>query len=92
MPHQSLLLRQGEELKKMIGAVMYIECSSKTQQNVKAVFDAAIRFVLQPQKLKKRRKKLRLCLSLLGLGDMSVWKKNLGELRFDGWFSGGGSM
>ncbi|PWA87433.1 rac-like GTP-binding protein RAC2 [Artemisia annua] len=53
---------QGEELKKMIGAVMYIECSSKTQQNVKAVFDAAIRFVLQPQKLKKRRKKLRLCL------------------------------
>jgi len=23
---------QGEELKKMIGAVTYIECSSKTQQ------------------------------------------------------------
>lgn len=23
---------QGEELKKMIGAVVYIECSSKTQQ------------------------------------------------------------
>jgi hypothetical protein len=23
---------QGEELKKMIGAVIYIECSSKTQQ------------------------------------------------------------
>lgn len=24
--------KQGEELKKMIGAVSYIECSSKTQQ------------------------------------------------------------
>lgn len=24
--------KQGEELKKMIGAVTYIECSSKTQQ------------------------------------------------------------
>ncbi|XP_041993078.1 rac-like GTP-binding protein 7 [Salvia splendens] len=30
---------QGEELKKMIGAVAYIECSAKTQQNVKDVFD-----------------------------------------------------
>ena len=25
-------LEQGEELKKMIGAAVYIECSSKTQQ------------------------------------------------------------
>ncbi|KAA8535987.1 hypothetical protein F0562_028465 [Nyssa sinensis] len=34
---------QGEELRKLIGAPAYIECSSKTQQNVKAVFDAAIK-------------------------------------------------
>ncbi|KAI4983482.1 hypothetical protein ZWY2020_023974 [Hordeum vulgare] len=34
---------QGEELKKVIGATAYIECSSKTQQNIKAVFDAAIK-------------------------------------------------
>ncbi|KAK9948380.1 hypothetical protein M0R45_003960 [Rubus argutus] len=34
---------QGEELRKLIGAPAYIECSSKTQQNVKGVFDAAIR-------------------------------------------------
>ncbi|KAL0694955.1 hypothetical protein Bca4012_062135 [Brassica carinata] len=33
---------QGEELKKLIGSAVYIECSSKTQQNVKAVFDAAM--------------------------------------------------
>ncbi|KAM7521235.1 hypothetical protein LguiB_020197 [Lonicera macranthoides] len=34
---------QGEDLKKNIGSPAYVECSSKTQQNVKAVFDAAIK-------------------------------------------------
>uniref|UniRef100_A0A6N2KSK3 Uncharacterized protein n=1 Tax=Salix viminalis TaxID=40686 RepID=A0A6N2KSK3_SALVM len=34
---------QGEDLQKQIGAAYYVECSSKTQQNVKAVFDAAIK-------------------------------------------------
>ncbi|KAH0918295.1 hypothetical protein HID58_025955 [Brassica napus] len=48
---------QGEELKKLIGSAVYIECSSKTQQNVKAVFDAAIKVVLQPPKQKKTKKK-----------------------------------
>ncbi|KAL0002054.1 hypothetical protein SO802_015835 [Lithocarpus litseifolius] len=74
---------QGEELKKTIGAAVYIECSSKTQQvylsnclellhqilipcciedkNVKAVFDAAIKVVLQPPKPKKRRRKPKPC-------------------------------
>lgn len=46
---------QGEELRKLIGAPAYIECSSKTQQNVKAVFDAAIKVVLQPPKQKKKK-------------------------------------
>ncbi|XLR69754.1 hypothetical protein S83_020426 [Arachis hypogaea] len=48
---------QGEELRKLIGALVYIECSSKTQQNVKAVFDAAIKVVLQPPKQKKKKRK-----------------------------------
>jgi Ras-related C3 botulinum toxin substrate 1 len=48
---------QGEELRKTIGAASYIECSSKTQQNVKAVFDAAIKVVLQPPKQTKKKKK-----------------------------------
>ena len=84
-----LLSLKGEELKKLIGAPAYIECSSKTQQvsisyscccepllrclsrpslltvivfplgiqNVKAVFDAAIKVVLQPPKQKKRKKR-----------------------------------
>ncbi|KAL1554445.1 Rac-like GTP-binding protein arac1 [Salvia divinorum] len=49
---------EGEELKKMIGASAYIECSSKTQQNVKAVFDAVINVILQQPKQgnKKKRK------------------------------------
>ncbi|KAH9788748.1 hypothetical protein KPL71_010973 [Citrus sinensis] len=34
---------QGQKLKKQIGALAYVECSSKTQQNVKIVFDAAIK-------------------------------------------------
>lgn len=52
---------KGEELRKLIGAPYYIECSSKTQQNVKAVFDAAIKVVLQPPKTKKKKKKSRSC-------------------------------
>lgn len=46
----------GEELRKQIGAAAYIECSAKTQQNVKAVFDAAIKVVLQPPRQKKKKK------------------------------------
>ncbi|MED6145708.1 Rac-like GTP-binding protein rac13 [Stylosanthes scabra] len=52
---------QGEELKKMIGAVTYTECSSKTQQNVKTVFDAAIKVALRPPKSKKRTRRKRTC-------------------------------
>ncbi|KAJ9538802.1 hypothetical protein OSB04_031535 [Centaurea solstitialis] len=44
---------QGEELRKQIGAAAYVECSSKTQQNVKAVFDSAIKAVLQPPRRKE---------------------------------------
>ncbi|CAN1327292.1 Rac-like GTP-binding protein 7 [Linum perenne] len=52
---------QGEELRKMVGAVAYIECSSKTQQNVKTVFDAAIKIALRPPKPKKKPRKQRNC-------------------------------
>ncbi|KAF5474478.1 hypothetical protein F2P56_006373 [Juglans regia] len=52
---------QGEELKNMIGAVVYIECSSKTQQNVKAVFDSAIKVALRPPKPEKKPRKQRTC-------------------------------
>ncbi|KAE8662219.1 Rac-like GTP-binding protein 2 [Hibiscus syriacus] len=48
---------QGEELRKQISAAYYIECSSKTQQNVKAVFDAAIKVVIKPPQKQKEKKK-----------------------------------
>ncbi|PSS10201.1 Rac-like GTP-binding protein [Actinidia chinensis var. chinensis] len=52
---------QAKELRKMIGAAAYIECSSKTQQNVKLVFDTAIKVALRPPKLKKKPQKPRRC-------------------------------
>ncbi len=39
----------GEKLKDQIKAKAYVECSAKTQENVKTVFDMAIRIVLRPQ-------------------------------------------
>ncbi|KAK8944066.1 Rac-like GTP-binding protein RHO1 [Platanthera guangdongensis] len=56
---------QGEELRRTIAAAAYVECSSKTQQNVKAVFDAAIKVVLQPPKQKKKGKKAPKACSIL---------------------------
>ncbi|KAH1260228.1 Rac-like GTP-binding protein RHO1 [Glycine max] len=56
---------QGEELRKLINSPAYIECSSKSQQNVKAVFDAAIRVVLQPPKQKKKKSKAQKACSIL---------------------------
>ncbi|KAJ8762339.1 hypothetical protein K2173_007497 [Erythroxylum novogranatense] len=52
----SISTAQGEELRKLIGAAAYIECSSKTQQNVKAVFDAAINVILPPRNKVKQTK------------------------------------
>ncbi|KAJ8443592.1 hypothetical protein Cgig2_019574 [Carnegiea gigantea] len=56
---------QGEELRKQIDAPAYIECSAKTQQNVKAVFDQAIKVVLQPPKQKKKKSKAQRACSIL---------------------------
>ncbi|TQD92260.1 hypothetical protein C1H46_022142 [Malus baccata] len=59
MGYNIITSAQGEELRKQIGAAAYIECSSKTQQNVKAVFDTAIKVVLQPPRRKDMAKKKR---------------------------------
>ncbi|WOL18166.1 rac-like GTP-binding protein 5 [Canna indica] len=52
---------QGEELKKQIAAAAYIECSAKTQQNIKGVFDSAIKVVLQPPNQKKKKRQHKGC-------------------------------
>ncbi|KAK8716820.1 hypothetical protein V6N13_044117 [Hibiscus sabdariffa] len=53
----SFRIYKGEELRKQIDAPAYIECSAKSQQNVKSVFDSAIKIVLQPPKPKKKKNK-----------------------------------
>jgi GTPase SAR1 family protein len=49
----AITTEQGENLAKKLGAIKYMECSAKTQENLKEVFDEAVRSVLRPQKKKK---------------------------------------
>jgi len=48
---------QGKQVAKRISAKWYLECSAKTQQGLKYVFDQAIRCVLYPEKLPVRNKR-----------------------------------
>jgi Ras-related C3 botulinum toxin substrate 1 len=44
----------GEELRKQVKAVKYVECSAKTQEGVKQVFDDCIRVVLFSRPVRKK--------------------------------------
>jgi len=48
---------EGEELRKKIGAVKYIECSSKTNDGVREVFEHATRAALLSRSSKRKSKK-----------------------------------
>ncbi|KAJ5068650.1 hypothetical protein M0811_02593 [Anaeramoeba ignava] len=52
---QMLTTEQGERLAHEVGAAGFIECSSLTQQNLKALMDEAIRVALNPNNKKKKR-------------------------------------
>ena len=39
---------QGEQMRRDIGAVAYVECSALTQKGLKRVFDEAVRAALCP--------------------------------------------
>eukprot|EP00698_Gefionella_okellyi_P005674 TRINITY_DN15142_c0_g1_i1.p1 TRINITY_DN15142_c0_g1~~TRINITY_DN15142_c0_g1_i1.p1 ORF type:complete len:198 (+),score=39.61 TRINITY_DN15142_c0_g1_i1:63-656(+) len=47
---------EGRALAKHIGAAAYCECSAKTQEGVKEVFDNALKTVLFPKKTKKTKR------------------------------------
>ena len=48
--------QQGIQLTKEINGSKYLECSALTQKGLKAVFDEAIRTVLQPKSVKTKKK------------------------------------
>jgi len=56
--------KEGESLAKDIKASCYIECSSKTMDNVNVVFDKAIRAAIKPKKKNKGKKRDRVCVIL----------------------------
>lgn len=45
----------GKRLADELGAARYLECSAKTQQGLKAVFDAAISVALEHRKNKSKK-------------------------------------
>ena len=48
--------QKGEELKNRIKAVKYLECSAKTGENLKNVFDEAVKTVLMNKPVEKQSK------------------------------------
>ena len=54
---ERLLAMQGEEVKKRIGAVKYIECSAKNGDGVREVFEHATRAALTNNKKGRSGKK-----------------------------------
>jgi GTPase SAR1 family protein len=44
-------------MQKKIKAVKYLECSAKTMEGLKAIFDEAVRSVMYPEKKSKKPQK-----------------------------------
>ncbi|XP_072015525.1 ras-related C3 botulinum toxin substrate 1-like [Amphiura filiformis] len=49
--------QMGLQMLKDIGAVKYLECSALTQKGLKMIFEEAIRVVLYPPKMPKRKRR-----------------------------------
>ncbi|KRZ67935.1 Ras-related C3 botulinum toxin substrate 2 [Trichinella papuae] len=47
---------QGNKLAQKLHAIKYMECSALTQENLRQVFDEAVRAVLRPQPTKSKRR------------------------------------
>lgn len=53
---QPITYAQASQLAREINAVKYLECSALTQKGLKGVFDEAIRCVLSPAPVRRRKK------------------------------------
>jgi Ras family protein A len=53
---QQLTIIQAEDVRKKIGAQKYLECSAKTNEGVREVFEHATRAALLTRKEKKKSK------------------------------------
>jgi len=51
---------QGQKLANKIRCVKYLECSALTQRGLKQVFDEAVRAVLRPQPVRRRKRQCNL--------------------------------
>lgn len=54
--NQMLIHLQGEEVRKKIGAYKYLECSARTNEGVREVFEAATRAALLTKAHKSKKK------------------------------------
>ena len=54
-------IEEGLEMAEKIGAMGYYECSSKTKEGVREIFEAATRAALANKRFKCKGKKRRFC-------------------------------
>jgi GTPase SAR1 family protein len=52
---------QGQVLAKQVGALKYVECSARTGDGLRDVFDSAIRAVIKPEQKKKKSGNVKKC-------------------------------
>ncbi|CAH8831805.1 unnamed protein product [Trichobilharzia szidati] len=55
MKQEAVRTEEGRAMAERIGAYAYLECSAKTKEGVREVFETATRAALQSKKTKKRR-------------------------------------
>lgn len=60
-PPHALALLQGQEMARAVGAVAYLECSARLQENVHAVFQEAVEVALSSRGRNRWRRITRGC-------------------------------
>jgi Ras family protein len=53
-PRRIVAFEEGKRMARDIGAVAYVECSAKSQQGLKEVFDQVTRAAIHPRRVERR--------------------------------------